>query len=146
MPWYTPMGGNQLAIHYGHLAAKTTSGTISPSATLNTEGTEVAVVPSSGTSFTQLAKILVTWGGTFGAETATLSLRVNYSDGTVSDITPGAQTVTATATGTAFVSDTILTNLHKDGVLIQSVRGTLKSTIGASTANATVTVLGTQAV
>jgi hypothetical protein len=118
-----------------------TSTTFSPSATANTNGAAQVVngTSATGRGFAALNGLAVTFGGTFGAETATMTVTATFSDATTA-----SATVTATATGVVNATLAQLIALHKDAVFIKSLSLTLKSSIASSTANCTVQLLATQ--
>lgn len=113
------------------------STTANPSATANTLGTATSNTPP--TNYTALATLGVNlvFGGTFGAETVTVTKTVTYSDGTTASLTK-----TATATGTTTLNTTDFLALTKDGVYITQSSWQSQSTIANSAVTVTVNRYG----
>lgn len=103
-----------------------------PSATIDTFGTAVDLLPATGYLALNPLAFNVVFGGTFGAETATADITVTYSDATTVTLTK-----TATATGTTSLIGTDLMTLAKDGVFINKISVKSKSSIASTTATAT---------
>jgi len=103
-----------------------------PSATINTLGTAVILLPATNYTGIYPQAIDVVFGGTFGSETATAQITATYSD-----LTTGTVTKTATAVGTVSFTNSDLMSLIKDGVYITQTSFQSKSTIASSLATVT---------
>jgi hypothetical protein len=108
------------------------SSVANPSATANTDGTIVDLLPITGYVALNPLFFNVVFGGTFGAETVTSTISVAYSDTTTTSITK-----TATAVGTTSLTGTDLMGLIKDGVYINKISVKSKSSISSSTVTVT---------
>jgi hypothetical protein len=108
------------------------SSVANPSATANTDGTVVDLLPATG--YVALSPLFfnVVFGGTFGTETVTATITVTFSDTTTASITK-----TATAATTTPLTGTDLMGLIKDGVYINKISVKSKSSIASSTATVT---------
>ncbi|MNF73147.1 hypothetical protein D3C84_551420 [compost metagenome] len=103
-----------------------------PSTTLDTYGTVVDLLPTTGyTSLIPLG-IDIVFGGTFGVETVTADITVTFSDATTATISK-----TATAIGTVSLSNSDIMALAKDGVYINKLSVKSKSSIATSTTSVT---------
>lgn len=114
--------------------------TVTPSATINTNGATVTYVPDTGYS----AIVNVNPFGLFitatgvSAETLTVTVTVHYSDGSSSSgVTLATTTGAATTLGTG-----VFSALIKDGVVITSITAVAQSSKASSTAVATLTLWG----
>jgi hypothetical protein len=124
----------------GGLTRVWNTGLLAPSATINTDGANVSGLPGSGqTGMVMLGIGRVVWSGTFGSETATLTLTATFSDATTA-----STTVTATAVGTVFLADSSKFALLKDGVYITQFNAKVKSSIASSLARVTVDLASVQ--
>ncbi|HEY8805477.1 MAG TPA: hypothetical protein VIM42_10315 [Clostridium sp.] len=103
-----------------------------PSATANTLGTAVILLPATNFTGIYPEAIDFVFGGTFGSETVTAQITATYSD-----LTTGIVTKTATAVGTTSFSNSDLMALIKDGVFITQASFQSKSTIASSLATVT---------
>lgn len=110
---------------------------IVPSATLDTYGTEVTLLPTTG--YISIVPLMfdVVFGGTFGTETVTVDITVTYSDDLTSTITK-----TATAIGTVSLSNSDIFSLVKDNVYIKKMAFKSKSSIASTTATTTLNYYG----
>lgn len=103
-----------------------------PSATADTFGTTVDLLPATNYTALNPLAISVTFDGTFGAETVTADVTVTFSDETTATVTK-----TATATGdVSFLNEDIMA-LFKDEVFINKLSVKSKSTISSTTATVT---------
>jgi hypothetical protein len=108
-----------------------------PSATANTDGTQVDLLPAAGYPSVVPEGADVVFGGTFGAETVTATIVVTFSDASTATITK-----TATATGTQSLTSTDIYGLYKDNVYITKYSVKSKSTIASSVATVTFNSFG----
>lgn len=129
-----------VAIAGASVARNWVSGTLTPSATANTPGAAQTMLPTSGhTSFPLLELVAVTFGGTFGSETARAVCTATFLDSTTT-----TWTITGTATGTVSVTVADVAALMKDNTVVAQLAITLQSTIANSQVNATARVVALQ--
>jgi Right handed beta helix region len=127
-------------LRYKSAARVWNSGTLTPSATANTDGTPVTCSPTSGQlGLSLIVMTRAVFGGTFGSETATVTWTATFSD-----TSTASATATATATGTQVVASGGLITLAKEGLYITSLTVKIKSTIAGSTVTAAVDLIATQ--
>lgn len=117
----------------------TTSATLTPAAGANTPGAARTITPG-GRGLLQIQQLTVTFAGTFGSETATALVTINFADGT----SASSFGLTATGASAPGVSSNDIAGLMKDGTLIRSVTVTLQSTIASSLVTAVARVVGLQ--
>ncbi len=103
-----------------------------PSATAATNGTAVVLLPATNYSSMFPEAIDVVFGGTFGAETVTATVKVTYSDNLTATVSK-----TATAVGTTSFANSDIMSLVKDGVYIKEIDVYSQSTIADSAATVT---------
>lgn len=108
-----------------------------PSATADTFGTAVDIVPVAGYAAMVPQYAEVVFGGTFGTETVTATITVTYSDATTATVTK-----TATAAGTVALTSADIMALIKDGVFINKISVAAKSSIASTTATVAVNHYG----
>ena len=114
---------------------------VTPSATLNVQGTPVTFSPESGFNSLQITGLPGVYGAASGVsgETLTLNVTAYYSDGTNS----GAQVLTFTSNANVGFGTATFLGLFKDGVTITSITASVASSKNSSTASVAVYVLGT---
>lgn len=103
-----------------------------PSATENTDGTAVVLNPATNYVSLIPRAIDIVFGGTFGTETVTATVKVTYADTTTATLTK-----TATATGTTSLTNAELMSLVKDNTYINKIEVYSKTTIATTTATVT---------
>jgi hypothetical protein len=112
-----------------------------PSATLNTNGTPVLLLPDTGdTGFVNLDELKLVYAAV-GSETVTVTATSTFDDATTASIT---DTATANATH-ELTLDSVISALVKDGHRITQIAIAVKSSINSSTATVTATVVGEEA-
>lgn len=119
---------NKLAIQQNYKK----SSIASPSATANTAGTTVSATPVTNYVSMFPQGIDVVFGGTFGTETVTATVKVTYGD-----VTTATATKTATAVGTSSFTNTDLMSLIKDATYIKQIDVYSQSTIASSASTIT---------
>lgn len=123
------ISGTQLSNHQNY----NKSSIANPSATATTNGTAVTLLPPTGfMSLFPSAGIDVVFGGTFGAETVTATVKATYSDATTVTAIK-----TATAARTAIFTNADIRTLIKDGLYIQEIDVYSQSSIASSVATVT---------
>jgi len=107
------------------------------SATADTFGTAIDLIPATG--YISLVPQLfdVVFGGTFGTETVTVEITVTFSDATTATVTK-----TATAIGNGTLTSSELMALIKDDVYINKISVKSKSSIASSTATTSLNHFG----
>lgn len=116
------------------------SGTLVPSATLNTPGAAQTLLPSSGhTSFPLLELVVVAFGGTFTSETASVVCIATFLDSTTA-----SWTLSATTASTVSMTVADMATLMKDNSAIAQVAVTIQSTIANSQVTAAARVVALQ--
>lgn len=124
---------NKLAIQSNYKKG----GVSNPSATANTDGTMVTLLPATNYVSMFPQAVDVVFGGTFGAETVTATVNVTYFDATTTMVTK-----TATAVGTTSFTNSDLMSLIKDATYIKQIDVYSQSTIASSTATVTINHCG----
>jgi molybdenum cofactor biosynthesis enzyme len=114
---------SKLAIHNNYKKSVTAN----PSTTANTNGTMVTLIPSTGYLSLNPLGVDVVFGGTFGTETVTATIKVTFGD-----LTTATLEKTATAVGTTSLNNTDLMQLIKDGTYIKQIDVYSKSSIASS--------------
>lgn len=107
------------------------SADVIPSATINTYGAVVNILPTSTWEYLINYYTFIISGGTFGTETLTVRITVTFSDGTILEV---LKTFTATGVNTKLSPN----ELNKDAVYVTQFAYDCKSDIASSTAVATV--------
>lgn len=129
-----------VAIAGASVARNWVSGTLTPSASANTPGAAQTMLPTSGhTSFPLLELVAVTFGGTFGSETARAVCTATFLDNSTA-----TWTISSTATGTVSVTVADVAALMKENTVVAQIAITLQSTIASSQVNATARVVALQ--
>jgi hypothetical protein len=108
-----------------------------PSATANTNGTQVDLTPPSGFASIVPLGMNIVIGGTVGSETITAQVIATYSDSTTATLSK-----TFTATGTTALTTTDFITLFKDGVFINKLSVVSKTTIASTAATVTYNHIG----
>ena len=119
---------SKLAIHNNYKK----NATANPSATANTDGTTVTLMPPTGYLSLNPLGVDIVFAGTFGAETITATVKVTYGD-----LTTATLEKTATAVGTTSFNNADLMQLIKDGTYIKQIDICSKSSIASSAAAVT---------
>lgn len=117
------IAASKLAIHNNYKK----NATANPSATANTDGTTVTLMPPTGYLSLNPLGVDIVFAGTFGAETITATVKVTYGD-----LTTATLEKTATAVGTTSLNNTDLMQLIKDGTYIKQIDVYSKSSIASS--------------
>ncbi|WP_189061138.1 hypothetical protein [Longimycelium tulufanense] len=86
-----------------------------------------------------LHQVSATFGGTFGSETATVTVTATFSDGQTT-----VWTIAAAASGTSGNSSNDLASLMRDNTHIAQLSFTLQSSIAGSQVTATARVVATE--
>jgi hypothetical protein len=109
-----------------------------PSATANTNGTAVNLIPDTGdVGFANIDELELVYAAV-GTETVTVTATATFSDATTNFITD-----TSTTSQTKELTlDSIIGNLEKDGNQVTQIAILVKSSIPSSTATVTPTVTG----
>jgi len=118
------IAASKLAIHNNYKKSVTAN----PSATANANGATVTLTPPTGYLSLNPLGIDVVFGGVFGTETVTATVKVTYADLTTATIEK-----TATAAGTTSLNNADLMGLFKDGTYIKQIDAYSKSSIASST-------------
>jgi len=114
---------SKLAIHNNYKKSVTAN----PSATADTNGTTVSLTPPTGYTSINPMGIDVVFGGTFGTETITATIKITFGD-----LTTATLEKTAIAVGTTSLSNADLMQLIKDGTYIKQIDVYSKSSIASS--------------
>lgn len=128
-----PLYGTESGIHMNYKKSTLAN----PSTTINTNGTTVVLLPATNYLSMYPEALDIVFGGTFGAETVTATVKLTYSDATTATVTK-----TATAVGTNSFTNTDLMGLIADGLYIQEIDVYSKSSIASSIATVTFNHVG----
>ena len=115
---------SKLSIHNNYKKSVTAN----PSVTANTDGTAVTLTPPTGYLSLNPLGVDIVFGGTFGTETITATIKVTYAD-----LTTATVEKTATAIGTTSLNNADSMGLFKDGTYIKQIDVYSKSSIASST-------------
>jgi hypothetical protein len=114
---------SKLAIHNNYKKSVTAN----PAATADTNGDVVTLTPPTGYLSLNLLGVDVVFGGTFGTETITATIKVTFGDNTTATLEK-----TATAVGITSLSNADLMELFKDSTYIKQIDVYSKSSIASS--------------